>query len=366
MDKCPILVDVANPELMSDVRTVAAVTHRTMAMVDTEDAIAAVEKVLNGATDLGKCGGNVGILITDQPNRLETHQRLKVIREADLGRSPEFGQVLDLARQVGMQDHPLIAVHAAVGGAGASVMSVCLAQALTDRGRPAILIDAHPHSLGLDIALGVESATTMTVRSPLAGLGYADIARQAGRVGQIPLLPIPAYPHPGQDQEPGALLDRLAVALTESCAVVDCGTARAGSAEYQHIIGAAQVDFHVVVTTNTVAGLMQARMAAERIDQLHSVQPLVVVRTKSKSELPQAMASVMLQQYPVVRVYTDPQVASNLDKGTPEEFLHDGHHLVRTAHGLLGQWEAENLLIFDELVQAAAADVEVCPESPAS
>lgn len=353
VEKCPIIVDVSDPEWLNEVRMVATVTGRWMIMADSEESMAAVERVLESSAEMGQSGSCVAMMIADRPNHLSTHNRVRPIKLDELPRSYEHGGALDLARIVGMQDLPIIAVHGAVGGAGTTVLTAGIARALAERNLPVFILDADPTSLGCDIALGVESALPAGAVETVEGVSFEAISHYAPRVANIPVLPARAYPHEGAiPRAESALLDAVSTALVDASVVVDCGTARPGSPEYGRIFDRVCPDFHVVVTTNTVAGLMYAQLACEKIERHHGVRPMVVIRTRHESELPQAMAQVLLQGTPVTRLFSEARLARELDKGNPDYFLHGGHNVVRVALELLGRWEAENFLIFDELISA--------------
>lgn len=67
----------------------------------------------------------------------------------------------------------ILAVLGASGGAGASTLAAGLVRASVAAGRRALIIDADPHSAGIDLVLGAEGA---------AGVRWPDLANATGRI----------------------------------------------------------------------------------------------------------------------------------------------------------------------------------------
>ncbi|KAB3522640.1 hypothetical protein GC425_05475 [Corynebacterium sp. zg254] len=359
-DARPVIVDVQDAQWLEEAQMIAAATGRTLLSAATPQAVDRIHAALEGLDDVRssgarrRAGGAAAIVIHDRPNPLQHHPRIRAIDVApdstQVPRPLSQGGALDLARLVGMHDLPLIAVYGAVGGAGTTVFSVCLAHALSGD-YPSVVLDASPQSLGVDIALGKEhSVSELGVRT-LLECNYIQLLSRAPRIGKIPIIG-----QAGTQWQQPALLDSAAC-------VADCGTLRPGSDDFLTIFGepggnssddlsGMVPDAHVVVTIATVPGLMYAKRLCDRLADQWGVDPLVVVRDFAGSDVPHSLMPVILQRYRMRTVRSDAAVARALNKGEPEHFLHDGHSLVRSADSLVQEWKKDHTLLVKELLGA--------------
>lgn len=93
----------------------------------------------------------------------------------------EFADVMEPAPRAGV----IVCVAGGRGGAGASVLSACLALTASRRDRRTLLLDADPLGGGIDALLGQEEAT---------GARWTDLVAREGRVSSAALrAALPAY-----------------------------------------------------------------------------------------------------------------------------------------------------------------------------
>lgn len=166
-------------------------------------------------------------------------------QEAELTRElAEAAEAHDGASRRG----PVIAVTAGRGGAGASVLAVALAQAADE----ALLVDLDPWSGGIDLLVGIESAT---------GLRWPDLSVLGGRLSWtavrdalpshrgVSVLSATRRPHVIDPEPVGAIID----AGRRGGATVVCDVPR----RLNDTAGCAleSADFVVAITTSDVRGV---------------------------------------------------------------------------------------------------------------
>lgn len=157
----PVIVDIADPLWNNEARMVVAVTRRPMIIHDGTE-----EFETNLLRGLDRKDGftcqNSAIVLSDRESELTRHRLVRAIRVDQLEPSLDAGGAMILAEMIGSNDAVRIAVSSAVGGAGSSLFAAQLAYYMSCEGRPAVLLDADPHSCGLDLVLGKERRPGLT------------------------------------------------------------------------------------------------------------------------------------------------------------------------------------------------------------
>ncbi|MGZ4582989.1 MAG: septum site-determining protein Ssd [Mycobacterium sp.] len=180
---------LTNPELRDELDRVAAavgvrVVHTGGASpVSRKSWSAAAAVVLDEPAAARRCGqaalprrAHVSVLTADEPTTATWAAAVAagaehVLRLPDQEREliRELAEAAETARDDRLLGQ-VVAVVGGCGGAGASLLSIALAQAAVD----ALLVDLDPWGGGIDLLLGGESAP---------GLRWPDVALQGGRLG---------------------------------------------------------------------------------------------------------------------------------------------------------------------------------------
>ncbi|WP_460364036.1 septum site-determining protein Ssd, partial [Actinocorallia lasiicapitis] len=128
-----------------------------------------------------------GVVLVTRAENLDSYRRLVEVGAERLAvlpaAEPWLIELLSSAARPSPQGR-VVAVTGARGGAGATVLAATLAETAARHGLNPLLIDADPHSCGLEILLGLEQAP---------GPRWPDLATLRGRLPHTALTSLPTY-----------------------------------------------------------------------------------------------------------------------------------------------------------------------------
>ncbi|MGJ4110970.1 hypothetical protein ACN4EA_08200 [Corynebacterium macclintockiae] len=353
----PVIIDIADPLWNNEARMVAAVTRRPMVVHDGAD-----ESTAELLRDLDRKDGftcqNSAIVLSDRDSELTRHRLVRAIRVDQLEPSLDAGGAMVLAEMIGANDVMRIAVSSAVGGAGSSLFAAQLAYYMSCEGRPAVLVDADPHSCGLDLVLGKERRPGLTrnqipadcdfeqLRSHLLMLGFdsAGGKRIGADGGAVPVIYADRYPTFGAHSGGRGLdVGQLAHLMHADDMVVDCGrslpVADSASAGWTEQWGEAEPDVHILVAPLTIQGVTAASALRNRMLENDRAKPLIVLRETPGASTSVAVAALMLDEAPVTVIRHDAQCASALDRGEAEYWIESSLKHDRAREPVREVWE---------------------------
>jgi hypothetical protein len=307
----PVVAVLSDAALVDEVTMVVAATGRIL-LQGTEDATGVRSVVLVTDADADRCRA-----LRDELEDEGTAVRLLRVsgapqspdmtdddRDREILQLPE--QVADLAKTIGRDDHPTVAVHGAVGGAGASVLAIALAGVAADPLAggcgTALLVDAVPHTggaAGLAAVLGLDApeirrAGAGTVSGPLSG---AELLRGLPHVGEVAVL---------TRAEPGTGGPRYGPV---PCPVVrDAG--RFPASGLSHTARGAQAEWRVLVAPATVPGALAGAVALSRDPAMHTV-----LRHVPGGQLSRDHAVTLLGRAPDIWWEHDGDLTGEIDTG---------------------------------------------------
>ncbi|WCZ37476.1 hypothetical protein CHEID_09755 [Corynebacterium heidelbergense] len=304
-----LIVDVEDPGLAQEAQLVAVVTGRR---------VCSPEEVVTAA--------GVTVLTDREEQRWERAAR--VIRVDQWDPPLAAGGAVSLAEYLVAADVPRVAVFSACGGAGGSVFTLALAGCLSAQSQEALVVDADPLSVGLDLLAGVEQDPGWRLR---------DIGADAGEevIDQMPWVGGNDYDVAIASNRGGTVADirrTLPVLLRQRVPiVVDFGRVRVREGAWQEeVLRMVQPDAVLLVAPLSVAGLDAARTALDHLSAVAAVPACgrgqVVLRrlagTRRRkyrrgggAEVDVPMAAMMLDQAPVGVIDHDEYVQAALDAG---------------------------------------------------
>ena len=353
----PVIIDIADPLWNNEARMVAAVTRRPMVVHD-----GAEESTVELLRDLDRKDGftcqNSAIVLSDRDSELTRHRLVRAIRVDQLEPSLDAGGAMVLAEMIGANDVVRIAVSSAVGGAGSSLFAAQLAYYMSCEGRPAVLVDADPHSCGLDLVLGKERRPGLTrnqipadcdfeqLRSHLLMLGFdsAGGKKIGADGGAVPVIYADRYPTFGAHSGGRGLdVGQLAHLMHADDMVVDCGrslpVADSASAGWAEQWGEAEPDVHILVAPLTIQGVTAASALRNRMLENDRAKPLIVLRETPGASTSVAVAAMMMDEAPVTVIRHDAQCASALDRGEAEYWIESSLKHDRAREPVREVWE---------------------------
>ncbi|WP_296215704.1 hypothetical protein [uncultured Corynebacterium sp.] len=353
----PVIIDISDPLWNNEARMVVAVTRRPMIVHDgTEEATADLLHELDRKD--GFTCQNSAIVLSDKESDLTRHRLVRAIRVDQLEPSLDAGGAMVLAEMIGSNDAVRIAVSSAVGGAGSSLFAAQLAYYMSCEGRPAVLIDADPHSCGLDLVLGKERRPGLTrnqipadcdfdqLRSHLLMLGFDSAGGKKidAEGGAVPVIYADRYPTFGAHSGGrGVDVGQLAQLMHADDLVVDCGrsipVADSASAGWEEQWGEAEPDVHVLVAPLTIQGATAASTLRNRMLENDRAKPLIVLREVPGASTSVAVAAMMMDEVPVAVIRHDAQCAPALDRGEAEYWIESSLKHDRARAPVREVWE---------------------------
>lgn len=353
----PVIVDIADPLWNNEARMVVAVTRRPMIMHDgTEEFEANLLRELERKE--GFTCQNSAIVLSDRESELTCHRLVRAIRVDQLEPSLDAGGAMVLAEMIGTNDAVRIAVSSAVGGAGSSLFAAQLAYYMSCEGRPAVLVDADPHSCGLDLVLGKERRPGLTrnqipadcdfdqLRSHLLMLGFdsAGGKKISADGGAVPVIYADRYPTFGAPSGGRGLdVGQLAGLMHADDLVVDCGrslpVADSASAGWQEQWGEGEPDVHILVAPLTIQGATAASALRNRMLENDRTKPLIVLREVPGASTSVAVAAMMMDEVPVAVIRHDDQCTPALDRGEAEYWIESSLKHDRARGPVREVWE---------------------------
>lgn len=353
----PVIIDIGDPLWNNEARMVVAVTRRPMIIHDgTAESTAELLQELDRKD--GFACQNSAIVLSDKESELTRHHLVRTIRVDRLEPSLDAGGAMVLAEMIGSTDALRIAVSSATGGAGSSLFAAQLAYYMSCEGRPAVLVDADPHSCGLDLVLGKERRPGLTrnqipadcdfdqLRSHLLMLGFDSAGGKKidAEGGAVPVIHADRYPTCGTHSG-GRRLDigQLAHLMHADDLVVDCGrslpVADSASAGWAEQWGAAEPDVHVLVAPLTIQGVTAAGALRNRMLENDRAQPLIVLREIPGASTSVAVAAMMLDEVPVAVIRHDTHCTPALDRGEAEYWIESSLKNDRVRGPVREVWE---------------------------
>ncbi len=295
MDHPPVVV-TDDARLLADIQRISAAAGVPISHQDTVDAVGAAAAWKRApmvlldvalaavAADRLPRRDAVTVIASAEPDTAQWAACVAVgaRRVVTLGRDDEaiLGMLVDAADSGASQSGHgrLVAVVGAVGGAGATVLSVATALAATRADRQTVVVDTDADAAGLEVAAGIESTR---------GARWGDISAPGGRLSAESLhTALPRVAAAGGDLRalsfgrggPADLDARLVAtvldAVTRAGGVGVVDVARSAAAVADQVVGRA--DLTVLVSPAEVRGCYGAARVAARLGGLGSQLGLVV------------------------------------------------------------------------------------------
>lgn len=318
-------------EVASAARDVARVCRAALVTVVDDGAADALGELVGG-----HCGDVV--VVTEDADTVSAWQaavRLGARRVVSLpDGAAELLDVLAMAGERPGPPGPLIGVLGGSGGAGASTLAVALARELAGRDAPVTLVDLDAAGGGLDLALGLESASGLRwpeLADARGVVASAALREQLPSVAGIAVVSAESRSR-ADDYAVSPLPDRRAVA-----SVIDAG--RRGGAAVVVDLPRSQSELAdaVVATCTTMLVVVRAevRAVAAATSVVRRLRPMcddlrVVVRVDPRSRLRDRDVVAALGLAHVATVHREAGVTAATDRADLLKWLR-GSRLARAA-----------------------------------
>lgn len=316
-----VLLISADRRMIAEFEAISAATgvnlHVSTDHHDTSAADAVFIDAATGDVELQHRNVTVVTLSPPGPAAWALAARIDAVRIAELPADREWVashvHVPETARGT------VVALHAAVGGAGCSTLAIALAHHVARRGHRTAVVDLDANG-GLDIAAGLESESGP--RWPdvdLAALHGVDLAQWLPHVGDVAVLS-------SDLRRPRAEMDLSVVeALAQTCdvVIVDVPTAAGG------LVAELAANFRCTVLPNTVRAVAVAgRCVASVGSQRHGL----VVRSVAGAGLDALAVGEVLDTPVWAALPSDPRIVEQIEQGLGPSMINLGGYTRAVMH----------------------------------